>query len=105
MSVRHNGRPRPEDRRVPVQGRPVGSYPALSPGAERGSVRRVTVVGEEILSRPCREVTARSVLTAVYGRALPVESSAWWVAAQAASIIRKISSSAVSGSAASRASE
>ncbi|MFI0816964.1 peptide deformylase [Streptomyces sp. NPDC021098] len=33
------------------------SYPALPPEAERGSVRRVTVVGEDVLSRPCREVT------------------------------------------------
>ncbi|MGW7087150.1 peptide deformylase [Streptomyces sp. NPDC054871] len=32
-------------------------FPALAPEAERGSVRRVTVVGEEILSRPCQEVT------------------------------------------------
>nr|WP_223184556.1 peptide deformylase [Streptomyces sp. CBMA152] len=29
----------------------------MPPEAERGSVRRVTVVGEEVLSRPCREVT------------------------------------------------
>jgi peptide deformylase len=29
----------------------------VPPEAERGSVRRVTVVGEEVLSRPCREVT------------------------------------------------
>lgn len=42
--------------RVRVEGRPVDSYPALPPEAERGSVRRVTVVGEEILSRPCQEV-------------------------------------------------
>ncbi|MGP3998471.1 peptide deformylase [Streptomyces sp. 8N706] len=56
MSVRHD-RSRPVDRRVRVQGRPVDSYPARPPEAERGSVRRVTVVGEEILSRPCREVT------------------------------------------------
>jgi peptide deformylase len=35
----------------------VDAYPALSPEAQRGSVRRITVVGEEILSRPCREVT------------------------------------------------
>ncbi|KJY41476.1 peptide deformylase [Streptomyces sp. NRRL B-1568] len=58
MSVRHD-QSRPVDRRVRVrvQGRPVNSYPALSPEAERGSVRRITVVGEEILSRPCREVT------------------------------------------------
>ncbi|GAA2324608.1 peptide deformylase [Streptomyces caniferus] len=56
MPVRHE-RPRPVDRRVRVQGRPVDAYPALPPEAERGSVRRVTVVGEEVLSRPCREVT------------------------------------------------
>ncbi|MER6394870.1 peptide deformylase [Kitasatospora sp. NPDC001603] len=56
MSVRHE-RPGPVDRRVRVQGRPVDSYPALSPEAERGSVRRVTEAGEEILHRPCREVT------------------------------------------------
>ncbi|MFF7725731.1 peptide deformylase [Streptomyces sp. NPDC008001] len=56
MSVRHD-QSRPVDRRVRVQGRPVDSYPALSPEAERGSVRRITVVGEEVLSRPCQEVT------------------------------------------------
>jgi peptide deformylase len=57
MSVRHE-RPNPVDRRVRVQGLPVDTFPALPPEAERGSVRRVTVVGEEVLSRPCREVTA-----------------------------------------------
>ncbi|MFD7335567.1 peptide deformylase [Streptomyces violascens] len=56
MSVR-NERSRPVDRRVRVQGRPVDAYPALPPEAERGSVRRVTEVGEEVLGRPCREVT------------------------------------------------
>ncbi|MEU2871974.1 peptide deformylase [Streptomyces olivoreticuli] len=56
MSVRHD-QSRSVDRRVRVQGRPVDSYPALSPEAERGSVRRVTVVGEEVLRRPCQEVT------------------------------------------------
>ncbi|MFB7448165.1 peptide deformylase [Streptomyces sp. NPDC056194] len=56
MPVRHE-QSRPVDRRVRVQGRPVDAYPALSPEVERGSVRRVTVVGEEVLSRPCREVT------------------------------------------------
>ncbi|TJZ54678.1 peptide deformylase [Streptomyces piniterrae] len=55
MPVRHD-QSRPIDRRVRVQGRPVDSYPALPPEAERGSVRRVTVVGEEVLSRPCQEV-------------------------------------------------
>ncbi|KIF75482.1 peptide deformylase [Streptomyces sp. 150FB] len=56
MSVSHE-QSRPVDRRPRLQGRPVDSCPALSPEAERGSVRRVTVVGEEILSRPCQEVT------------------------------------------------
>jgi peptide deformylase len=40
-----------------VLGVPVDSYPLLSPEAGRGKVLRVTVVGEEILHRPCRPVT------------------------------------------------
>ncbi len=56
MPVRHEPS-RPMDRRVRVQGQPVDSYPALPPEVARGSVRRVTVVGEEVLSRPCQEVT------------------------------------------------
>jgi len=40
-----------------VQGALVDSYPLLPPEAARGSVRRIPVVGEEILHRPCREVT------------------------------------------------
>ncbi|MFE9767820.1 peptide deformylase [Streptomyces sp. NPDC005808] len=43
--------------RVFVQGKPVDSYPALSPEARRGVVRRITEVGEEVLHRPCRDVT------------------------------------------------
>ncbi|MGW7694252.1 peptide deformylase [Streptomyces asiaticus] len=43
--------------RVLVQGKPVDSYPALPPEAERGSPRRITEVGEEVLRRSCREVT------------------------------------------------
>lgn len=46
-----------QDRRVRVQGRPVESFPRIPPEAERGAVRRITVVGEEILRHPCREVT------------------------------------------------
>ncbi|MFI5774756.1 peptide deformylase [Streptomyces sp. NPDC051658] len=38
-------------------GEPVESYPRLAPEVERGAVRRITVVGEEILRRRCREVT------------------------------------------------
>ncbi len=40
-----------------VQGKPVDSYPPLSPEARRGSVRRITEVGEEVLHKPCRDVT------------------------------------------------
>ncbi|MER5274856.1 peptide deformylase [Streptomyces sp. NPDC002809] len=46
-----------QDRRVRVLGEPVDSYPRFAPEAERGSVRRITVVGEEILRRRCQEVT------------------------------------------------
>ncbi|MEU8698006.1 peptide deformylase [Streptomyces sp. NPDC048680] len=45
------------DLRVRVQGVPVDSFPRFAPEVERGAVRRITVVGEEILRRPCREVT------------------------------------------------
>ncbi|NUT19859.1 MAG: peptide deformylase [Hamadaea sp.] len=47
----------PVDRRVRVLGRPVDEYPEVPPEAERGAALRVTVVGEEILHRPCRDVT------------------------------------------------
>jgi peptide deformylase len=40
-----------------VQGSPVDSYPHLAPEARRGSVRRITEVGEEVLHKPCRDVT------------------------------------------------
>ncbi|MFB7652017.1 MULTISPECIES: peptide deformylase [unclassified Streptomyces] len=40
-----------------VQGRPAAAYPPLAPEARRGSVRRVTEVGEEVLHKPCRDVT------------------------------------------------
>lgn len=44
------------DRQVLVQGQPADAYPDLAPEAARGRVRRVTVVGEDILHRPCRPV-------------------------------------------------
>jgi peptide deformylase len=43
--------------RVFVQGRPVDAWPPLAPEARRGSVRRITEVGEEVLHKPCRDVT------------------------------------------------
>ncbi|MCN9241296.1 peptide deformylase [Streptomyces sp. RY43-2] len=41
-----------------VQGKPVDAYPAVAPEARRGAVRRITEVGEAVLHRPCRKVTA-----------------------------------------------
>ncbi|MEU9319642.1 peptide deformylase [Streptomyces sp. NPDC048295] len=55
MAVRFDDTP--HDRRVRVQGEPVESYPRFAPEVERGAVRRITVVGEEILRRRCQEVT------------------------------------------------
>lgn len=46
----------PVDRRVRVLGVPVDDYPELPPEVGRGSVRRITVVGEEILNRRCQDV-------------------------------------------------
>jgi peptide deformylase len=40
-----------------VQGRPVDSYPRLAPEARHGKVRWITEVGEEVLHKPCRDVT------------------------------------------------
>ncbi|GAA0393408.1 peptide deformylase [Streptomyces luteireticuli] len=57
MPVRHDQSHDQSRIRIRVQGRPVDTYPALPPEAERGSVRRITVIGEEVLNRPCREVT------------------------------------------------
>ncbi|MGW5493749.1 peptide deformylase [Streptomyces olivaceoviridis] len=43
--------------RVFVQGSPADPYPRYAPEAARGAVRRITEVGEEVLHRPCRDVT------------------------------------------------
>lgn len=43
--------------RVFVQGNPVDHYPRHAPEARRGSVRRITETGEDVLHKPCRDVT------------------------------------------------
>ncbi|MFI8350762.1 peptide deformylase [Streptomyces sp. NPDC085596] len=43
--------------RVFVQGSPAEYYPRHAPEAGRGAVRRVTETGEEVLHKPCRDVT------------------------------------------------
>jgi peptide deformylase len=40
-----------------VQGVPADHYPRHAPEAGRGAVRRITEVGEEVLHKPCRDVT------------------------------------------------
>ena len=40
-----------------VNGEPVAGYPALAPEAARGAVRRITLVGEDVLRRRCAPVT------------------------------------------------
>ncbi|OIJ66795.1 peptide deformylase [Streptomyces mangrovisoli] len=40
-----------------LQGRPVDSCPRPVPEARRGALRRITEVGEEVLHKPCRDVT------------------------------------------------
>ncbi|GGN29155.1 peptide deformylase [Streptomyces fuscichromogenes] len=43
--------------RVFVQGSPMDHYPRHAPEAGRGSVRRITETGEDVLHKPCRDVT------------------------------------------------
>ncbi|SEE76493.1 peptide deformylase [Streptomyces sp. Ag109_O5-10] len=43
--------------RVFVQGDPMDHYPRHAPEARRGSVRRITETGEDVLHKPCRDVT------------------------------------------------
>ncbi|WEO95980.1 peptide deformylase [Streptomyces sp. FXJ1.172] len=43
--------------RVFVQGSPADHYPRYAPESGRGAVRRITEVGEEVLHKPCRDVT------------------------------------------------
>ncbi|MQY13708.1 Peptide deformylase [Streptomyces sp. RB5] len=43
--------------RVQVQGLPVSEYPELAPETVRGTPRRITVVGEDILRRRLKPVT------------------------------------------------
>ncbi|MFC3999970.1 peptide deformylase [Nocardiopsis sediminis] len=50
----------PADMRVRVQGEPVDAYPDLAPEAARGRVRRITVVGEDVLHRRNRDVAAEA---------------------------------------------
>lgn len=47
----------PTDRRPRLLGAPVDHLPERLPEARRGTRRRITVVGEDVLATPCREVT------------------------------------------------
>jgi peptide deformylase len=56
--------PSEQPRAVHVQGELVESYPRHAPEAERGTVLRVTVAGEQILHRPLKPVAAEQFGTA-----------------------------------------
>lgn len=45
------------DRRPRLNGLPVDSLPEILPEVKRGKRRRITVIGEDVLHRPTREVT------------------------------------------------
>lgn len=47
----------PTDRRPRLLGQPVDHIPERLPQAKRGRRMRITVVGEEVLATPCKEVT------------------------------------------------
>ncbi|RCV48120.1 peptide deformylase [Marinitenerispora sediminis] len=55
MSEQHTS-DRSTDTRVRVQGEPVEAFPAMAPEAERGTVRRITVTGEDVLHRRNQDV-------------------------------------------------
>ena len=59
-SSRRGGAPAPDpgDRRPRIDGYPVDRIPEVIAEARRGSRRRITTIGEDVLARPCREVTA-----------------------------------------------
>lgn len=50
--------PVPGDHRPRIDGYPVDRIPEVIAEARRGSRRRVTTIGEDVLARPCAEVTA-----------------------------------------------
>ncbi|MER5349889.1 peptide deformylase [Kitasatospora sp. NPDC002551] len=66
---------------VRVQGEVVSGYPEVPPEALRGEVRRITVVGEDVLHRRCRDVTEDEFGTPELARLIDDMFAAMWVAA------------------------
>ncbi|MFJ9952295.1 peptide deformylase [Kitasatospora sp. NPDC091207] len=66
--------------RVRVQGEPVAAYPEVPPETLRGEVRRITVVGEEVLHRRCRAVREEEFGTPELARLVDDMFAAMWVA-------------------------
>ncbi|MFC5662134.1 peptide deformylase [Kitasatospora misakiensis] len=65
---------------VRVQGEVVGGYPEVPPEALRGEARRITVVGEDVLHRRCRDVAEHEFGTAGLARLVDDMFAAMWVA-------------------------
>ncbi|AUY49001.1 peptide deformylase [Streptomyces sp. CB01881] len=65
---------------VRVQGEWVAAYPEVPPEALRGEVRRITVVGEEVLHRRCRAVAEDEFGTSELSRLVDDMFATMWVA-------------------------
>ncbi|WP_380286331.1 peptide deformylase [Kitasatospora purpeofusca] len=63
-----------------MQGEVVSGYPEVPPETLRGEVRRITVVGEDVLHRRCRDVTEGEFGTPELARLIDDMFAAMWVA-------------------------
>ncbi|MFF2952443.1 peptide deformylase [Kitasatospora sp. NPDC057965] len=70
----------PVREQVRVQGEAVSAYPEVPPEALRGEVRRITVVGEDVLHRRCRDVTEAEFGSPGTVRLIDDMFAAMWVA-------------------------
>ncbi|MFF7453830.1 peptide deformylase [Kitasatospora sp. NPDC008115] len=63
-----------------MQGEVVSGYPEVPPEALRGEVRRITVVGEDVLHRRCRDVSEEEFGTPGLAQLIDDMFAAMWVA-------------------------
>ncbi len=65
---------------VRLQGEVVSGYPEVPPEALRGEVRRITVVGDEVLRRRCRDVAEHEFGRPELARLIDDMFATMWVA-------------------------
>ncbi|MFB6893775.1 peptide deformylase [Kitasatospora sp. NPDC056327] len=63
-----------------MQGEPVERYPEVPPETLRGEVRRITVIGEDVLHRRCRDVAEEEFGTPGLSRLIDDMFATMWVA-------------------------